>query len=421
VDQQTNWPQSLPHNSLALSVPRARLREWGLQEGRPVVGILTTGVRQDAERPVGGRTALLGDFVRAAREWNALCYIFNASDIDRERGTVRGVTLVGPPGRERWKMYRFPLPAVVYNRVPHRKAEFSPTVIACKTYLAKQRIPLFNERFLSKREMYNWLLNDPSTVDLTPQTQRMQSAAVMERFCRKHDLVFFKPAGGSLGMGIYRVERGKDHYSVRYRRGKEHVTRTFNSAEQLYAFIKTSNPRSTYMMQQGIRLRRYQGNITDFRVHLHKNGAGLWEAVGIGGKVAGKTAVTTHVHNGGRVVDGEVILAAWYGDDAPLMRERLVEVSLRVCRVLERHLNGPTGELGLDVGIDEQGHVWVFEGNAKPGRAIFRHRDLKQAGRRSARMILEYAAYLMNRQLAVKLARKEEEDDSGTDHRHPDR
>lgn len=418
---QTNRPQSSlrkSHNSLTLSVPRARLREWGLQEGRPVIGILTTGVRQDGQRPVGGRTGLLGDFVRAARRWNALCYIFNASDIDRAGKTIRGVTLVGPPGRERWRFYRFPLPDVVYNRAPHRKAEGAPAVMAAKKYFEQNSIPLFNERFLSKREMYGWLLGDPRSKDLTPATQRLTTAEGLDKFTRTHDLVFLKPAGGSLGMGIYRVERTGDRYSVRYKRGKEHVTRLFYSATQLDLFVKKNNPRSTYIMQQGIRLMRYQGSLTDFRMHMHKNGEGRWEACGIGGKVAGKAAVTTHVHNGGRVIAGDDVLRAWYGENASQMREKMIEASVRICQVLEGHLKGPTAEFGLDIGLDEQGRVWVFEGNAKPGRAIFRHRDLKEAGRRSASRIVEYAAYLIGRPMTgggspaqPPLTGKEEEDE----------
>ena len=57
-------------------------------------------------------------------------------------------------------------------------------------------------------------------------------------------------------------------------------------------------------------------------------------------------------------------------------------------------LNGPVGEWGLDVAIDEDGRVYVFEANAKPGRAIFRHPNLRSAGRVSANLVVEYAASL---------------------------
>jgi hypothetical protein len=94
------------------------------------------------------------------------------------------------------------------------------------------------------------------------------------------------------------------------------------------------------------------------------------------------------------VVSGDMVLAEWYGTEAERMREQLVDAAVRVAEVFEGKLTHPVGELGLDVAIDDQDRIWVFEGNAKPGRAIFRHPDLKEAGRRSARLVIEYATYL---------------------------
>ncbi|ASS75545.1 hypothetical protein CIG75_11480 [Tumebacillus algifaecis] len=366
----------------------------GLRIG-PVIGIMTTGVRRDIKKPIGGRTSLLGDFVRASRELNVLCYVFNAADVNFSAGTVSGVTMTGPPGRETWTFGRFPLPEVVYNRVPHRRAETLPDVKRCKERLERMGVPMFNERFLNKNEMYRWLSGDKRSSTYIPETERMRTADGLQRFCLKHQLIYLKPTGGSLGMGIYQVERDKQGYLVRYKREKNHVTTRFVNAEAVLQFVRRrSHPKSTYLMQQGIRMMEYQGRKTDFRVHLHKNSVGAWEAAGIGAKVAGSTSVTTHVHNGGRVVAGDKVLRAWYGERAEQMKARIVEVSIRVADVIQGLLKGESGEFGLDVALDKDGQVWVFETNAKPGRAVFRHTELIEAGKRSARMVLEYGAYL---------------------------
>lgn len=391
------WPGGMLHLQIqGLSGQIVYSKEEGLRIG-PVIGIMTTGVRRDHKKPIGGRTSLLGDFVRASRELNVLCYVFNASDVNFANGTVRGVTLSGPPGRETWTFARFPLPEAVYNRVPHRRAETLPDVKKCKERFERMGVPLFNERFLNKNEMYRWLSGDRRSEAYIPATDRMRTPEALQRFIQTHKLVYLKPTGGSLGMGIYQVERDKQSYLVRYKREGQHVTTRFLTADALFQFVKRrSHPKSTYLMQQGIRLKEYGGRKTDFRVHLHKNGRGEWEAAGIGGKVAGAGSVTTHVHNGGKVIDGDKALRAWYGERAGQMRERMVDVSIRVADVIQGLLKGETGEFGLDVGLDQDGGVWVFETNAKPGRAIFRHPDLVEAGKRSARLVLEYAAYLVD-------------------------
>jgi hypothetical protein len=183
-------------------------------------------------------------------------------------------------------------------------------------------------------------------------------------------------------------------FAVRYRKNKAHVTTQFRQPESLYRFVKKYAPKRIYMMQQGIQLMKYEGSATDFRVHLHKNGRGKWEVVGIGAKVAGDGAVTTHVHNGGRVVGGDTVLREWYGSQFPEMRAKLEDVAICVATRMEGMLQGPCGEWGLDIGLDEEGRVWIFEANAKPGRAIFRHPDLREAGRIGANRVIEYAAFL---------------------------
>lgn len=442
------------NTSLVLSVPRRRLEEWGVREGErvalhagalrgqavvrrldsvqngaratlrfaggeldlgsqglpgeviksgsgvrigPLLGIMTLGVNSDPKRPIGGRTKLLGDFVRAAREQNALCFLFNASDVDWVRGLVKGVTLISNgKGTTIWKMRTFPLPDVVYNRIPHRNGEVSEAVQRAKKEFRARDIPLFNERFVNKREMYQYLLQQERTKSLIPQTDRLRTVDGLERFCRHHPYVYLKPIGGSLGIGILAVKRRADHYVTRYRKQGRHQTAKFREARSLYSFVKRYNPDRIYMMQAGIELKQHQGSPTDFRVHMHKNGAGQWHIAGIGAKVAGKGAVTTHVHNGGHVLSGEQVLREWYGAEAEAVRERITEASIRVAETMEGILQGPVGEWGLDIGIDENRQIWVFEANAKPGRAIFDHPDLQAAGRRSAKYVVEYAYYLAN-------------------------
>lgn len=366
--------------------------EDGVRIG-PVVGIMVKSLRRDPKHPVPA-SALHSEFVRGARTLNMICFVFSASEVDWGRKVVRGATLVGRPGRETWKVFQFPLPDVVYNRVSHRGAENSEAVVHSKGMFAKLQIPLFNNRFLNKQEMYDWLLADERSVDLIPATGRMTTPEVLESFLRQHNMVYLKPIGGSLGMGICQAFYEGGVYLLRYKSKGKYTTKRFQAARALYRFVKQVYPNRSYVMQQGVHLKRYEGNATDFRVHLHKNGQGEWEAAGIGAKIAGAGSVTTHVHNGGHVLAGDHVLNAWFGAKAQAMRQRLVDVSIRAATVAEGLFNGPVGELGIDAGIDEKGRIWIFETNAKPGRSIFKHLELKDAGKRSAKLIMEYASFL---------------------------
>ncbi len=69
-------------------------------------------------------------------------------------------------------------------------------------------------------------------------------------------------------------------------------------------------------------------------------------------------------------------------------------VAIKLCQRIEYNYPHTLGELGLDLGIDKDGEVYMFEANAKPGRSIFKHPALKDEGRASLSYILEHCLYL---------------------------
>ncbi|TGV23672.1 YheC/YheD family protein, partial [Mesorhizobium sp. M00.F.Ca.ET.186.01.1.1] len=79
-----------------------------------------------------------------------------------------------------------------------------------------------------------------------------------------------------------------------------------------------------------------------------------------------------------------------------LMSERVSEASIRLATAIEQAKGIDLGELGLDMGIDIHGHVWMFEANSKPGRSIFKHSRLRQADQESRKLLVDYSCYLAN-------------------------
>ena len=50
--------------------------------------------------------------------------------------------------------------------------------------------------------------------------------------------------------------------------------------------------------------------------------------------------------------------------------ETIRTVALEAARTLENSI-GPVGEMGVDIGVDRDGHIWFIEANLKPGRQVF--------------------------------------------------
>ncbi|MNJ02586.1 Endospore coat-associated protein YheD [compost metagenome] len=54
-------------------------------------------------------------------------------------------------------------------------------------------------------------------------------------------------------------------------------------------------------------------------------------------------------------------------------------------------------ELGLDLGVERGGRVWIIEVNSKPGRSVFHRLSLEQAGDSADRNPIAYAGHLLRR------------------------
>ncbi|MDA8234749.1 MAG: hypothetical protein M0Z31_08140 [Clostridia bacterium] len=72
-----------------------------------------------------------------------------------------------------------------------------------------------------------------------------------------------------------------------------------------------------------------------------------------------------------------------------VVAERIKQLVFAVARALDEKL-GPFGELGLDVGIDNEGQVWLIEVNSKYSRHVFP----KEIRTISILRNLEYACWL---------------------------
>ncbi|EXX91589.1 hypothetical protein BG53_09380 [Paenibacillus darwinianus] len=358
----------------------------------PLIGVLTDGT-QSATTPFGSRTGYVRELLKIG-ENKAYFFAFTPRDINWQTERVNGYFWSANGG---WTRRTVPLPDVVYNRLPSRKAETSSHIASLRERFIRKNIPFFNWSFFNKSDVYKLLDGDLEGNRHLPESIANPSADKIKELLEKHQFVYYKPTAGSLGSGIYRLTYNpKRGYFARYRRGGSNVLLRFTSFNSLMRMLQGRHgpALSRYVIQQGVRLVEIDGCPIDFRFHMHKNGKNEWIAVGIGAKKAGRGSVTTHIKNGGSLMTPELALGRAFGDKADEVLEEAKKAAIRLSEAIERNYPHTLGELGLDLGIDKDGEVWMFEANAKPGRSIFKHPSLKAQGRASMEFILEHCLYL---------------------------
>ena len=130
-------------------------------------------------------------------------------------------------------------------------------------------------------------------------------------------------------------------------------------------------PGKRYLIQQGIQLMLYRGSPFDLRILLQKPHR-RWIVSGMVAKVAASGRFVTNYSRGGHPLPVETALATVARD--PLERERLSRelhhMAERVAVVLNERFPG-LRELGIDVGVDQEGRLRIFEVNTRPQFKMF--------------------------------------------------
>jgi len=90
----------------------------------------------------------------------------------------------------------------------------------------------------------------------------------------------------------------------------------------------------------------------------------------------------------------EMVLKSVFGSRSDQVLENAKNVAIKLAEAIERNYPHRLGELGFDLGIDQNERIWMFEANAKPGRSIFKHPSLKVQGKTSLVNLYEHCLYL---------------------------
>ncbi|WP_367305847.1 YheC/YheD family protein [Alicyclobacillus acidocaldarius] len=324
----------------------------------PAFAILT------AEHPSGfaGSRLYFRDIIAAGQKRGFLVYVITPPSVS-EGSSWQGYVRLG---YRNWKPMWLPRPLAVYNRIPNRALEASAAVQRARATLQAMGIPFFNHRYFNKAKIYEAIRRAGLGQHL-PETRMFAGAESVMDLLSRHQAVYLKPVGGSIGRGIVRVERRGDAFDVWAQRAERAEHWAIHDLRELDEALRRARLPGTYVAQAAIPVIRFEGRPCDARVLLQRPGAS-WQVVGYGIRVSGEESITSHVPNGGHIADRWTVLRQVFGSRSEDVDARLVSFTRSAAAAIERSMPGHVREMSIDVGIDEAGHPWLFEANAKPMR-----------------------------------------------------
>lgn len=356
----------------------------------PVLAIL---INQTSDHiPFAPLDTFMKEVIRLARSRYVLAYVVSLSDLIGDQGLVSGWTV----SNLKWKKSSFPLPHVVYNRITSRKVERTEAFQTMKQALAAQHIVFFNQTFLNKWEVYGHLKTNEQLARHLPETKRFESYAILGQMLQKYPVVFVKPIHGSLGKGIYRISRGMTGFTSQYTTLNGEIHKQFKSLHSLYQYLSKRIRRKYYIVQQGIPILHLDERAIDFRALMQKNQRGEWAVTSMVARMGPTHRFVSNVARGGEISSVTHILQRCHIPQTMTVRNKLVTVAKKVCAVIERIYQGQFGELGVDLALTKNGHIYILEVNSKPSKTDDSLRPSRAArkGRPSVHRLLDYTLYL---------------------------
>lgn len=333
----------------------------------------------------------------AGKALDVSVFVFSPGRFDPASRTVIGYSF--DCTEQTWVRRKRPMPKLIYDRsfypdnsryVSHRTAVHEMQRLS--------PVRLLGRALSGKWEVQRSLSSDPLLKPFLPATEKLRSIRQLEDWLNDRGEAFLKPDAGTQGKGVLHVYRSEEGL---YRmNGRDHdnlvVNERFDSLTALLDNVNRRTKGRQYLLQQYLTLASQSGEAFDIRSLVQKDGTGRWQLTGMAVRRGQPGSVTSNIHGGGVAEEPLPFLQAEFGyRTAQSLALKLNDLSLRIPQTLEGHY-GRLAELGIDLGIDRSGNVWIIEVNSKPGRTVFTQMANERAAVSAVSNPIAYARFLLD-------------------------
>lgn len=359
----------------------------------PFVGIMALRHRRGPR--YGEHEPFFRSLTRVGQRLGIGTYMFGPQDVDWQRRRVYGYAYVGRRPGGRWRRSVYPLPDVVYDRVQTRRTEYSPKFAAFRERLSRTVPAWFNQTgFFDKWRMHMELSKNERLRRYLPETALYRGPLDLEHFLNRYGMVYLKPVGGSLGLGIIRVHRAGQGYVASHQPGETLLIHRAAGLRGMAQIVNKLTRRGTFIIQQGLPLARWRGRLFDIRILMQRSRGGAWALTKIFSRIAPPGRFTANLSRGGEGCRIDLLLRRVYGRHHVALLRNVRAAGMEMAREIEHTVPGTVGELGLDLGLDRRGRIWLIEVNSKPFLQMTREAGSARTLSLSVQRPLRFAKYL---------------------------
>ncbi len=353
------------------------------------IGIMTTKATEYKPFPEAHFYAALAE--QAVLEKLPL-YVFFPESISLQNRKIKGYKYVDGD----WVQATFPFPKIVYDRVFYNSSYYQKNIETIRRFKEDANATFMNRGLPSKWGIYQQLRKDYRIRLHLPRQELFTNKERLNALLNEQTSIIIKPIAGGFGKKVLHLISGPPTILEGRNSNNRFFRRTFDSQKEAIDFLVTKLNRR-YLVQQYLDLNTPEGNPYDVRIFAQKNAIGDWSVIGKGVRIGPQHQLTSNIRGGGKATFFQTFIHNIHPSKYQEIAASIEKIGILVPQILEKAYS-PLFELGIDVGIDRWGEVWILEANAKPGRKIFELMGDHQASQQALKGPIIYAKYLLERE-----------------------
>lgn len=326
----------------------------------------------------------------AAEKYNLIPVFLRVKDIKPGTHQIQAFIKRGTE----YKIETFDLPKVIYSRSFLNKRQIK--------FLINHDIAIYNTKGISqnKYQMHKIINEKPELRPYLPHTEK-GTIENLQTMMQEHTKLILKPANGSLGGGIIKLEKDNEgmwifHYPIARRTWEEIIF-----YDELPQRLINTLKKKTYIIQEKIELATYQDLAFDLRVVVQRGDTGAWVLAGILCKVAAnKDRFVTNISQGGSSLSFDRVFKSHPYLSYDKVYQEVSTISLDIAKHLENYTDH-IADIALDLAVDQEGHPYFIESNfrGRYGNVRYKGKRLEEWKAKHTNPI-GYARYLLDQKSA---------------------
>jgi hypothetical protein len=335
------------------------------------------------------------ELAKANQDLDVTLYLFTTDDVSFEKKYVMGIYYNHQ--EEIWQQKTFPLPDLLYDR----GGGTSQKAMLVIKKLRELGIKNINARhYFDKWDLYDRLSKLDTMSPHLPVTIKGDKAKNIVTMLNQYGHVYVKTRRGSCGTGVIRIEKhGPDKFRYYYSYGSKLFSEIF-SEQELMKILYRFFAHKPFIIQKSIDLMKKDQCIIDFRSEVQKNKDGQFIITGTTARIGrSRSPIASNTHKEDYYPIEKFLRYTMKFDalTAGLLQAKINRFLQTVFRAAEQ-VYGSFGEMGIDFGLDTQGHLWLIECNSKSAKVALYNAFGRQKVRESFFNLLQYAKYLVEKQ-----------------------